>query len=113
MQHHPLRIDFGSWGQNHIAWSANREGEKWKFHITSHSFNDMHHPAEGKASLIYLKRHGDLKLRFQQPDSSWQEVTAQLGPKISTRETFTHAAFASNNGTQPHQIQRSSTHSYR
>lgn len=48
--------------------------------------------------MIYLKRHGELKLRFQQPDNSWHEVTALLGPMISTREAFTHAAFASNNG---------------
>lgn len=47
--------------------------------------------------MVYLKRHGELKLRFQQNDSSWQEVTAQLGPLISTKEPFTHAAFASNN----------------
>jgi mediator of RNA polymerase II transcription subunit 16 len=60
-------------------------------------FNDAFHPVDGKASLIYLKRHGELKLRFQQNDSSWQEVSAQLGPLLSTKEPFTHAAFASNN----------------
>jgi mediator of RNA polymerase II transcription subunit 16 len=62
-------------------------------------FKDAHHPVDGKASLIYLKRHGELKLRFQQNDNSWQEASAQLGPMISTKELFTHAAFASNNGT--------------
>jgi mediator of RNA polymerase II transcription subunit 16 len=60
-------------------------------------FNDPFHPVEGKASLVYLKRHGELKLRFQQNDSSWQEVSAQLGPMVSTKEPFTHAAFASDN----------------
>lgn len=59
-------------------------------------FNDAFHPVDGKTSLIYLKRHGELKLRFQQNDSSWQEVSAQLGPLLSTKEPFTHAAFASN-----------------
>lgn len=49
--------------------------------------------------MIYLKRHGELKLRFQQMDNSWHESSAQLGPMISTKEPFTHAAFASNNGT--------------
>jgi mediator of RNA polymerase II transcription subunit 16 len=53
---------------------------------------------EGKASLIYLKKHGELKLRFQQYDNTWQEASVQLGPMISTREPFTHTAFASNNG---------------
>jgi len=57
----------------------------------------MCHPLDGKPSLIYLKRHGELKLRFQQQDSSWHEVTAQLGPLVSTKEPFTHASFASNN----------------
>jgi mediator of RNA polymerase II transcription subunit 16 len=47
---------------------------------------------------VYLKRHGELRLRFQQIDNHWQEVSAQLGPMISTKESFTHAAFASNNG---------------
>jgi mediator of RNA polymerase II transcription subunit 16 len=60
-------------------------------------FNDASHPVDSKASLIYLKRHGELKLRFQQNDSSWQEVSAQLGPMMSTKEPYTHAAFASNN----------------
>ncbi|KAF2034910.1 hypothetical protein EK21DRAFT_97118 [Setomelanomma holmii] len=83
--------------KNHIAWSTTREGSKWKWHIKSHVFNDAFHPVDGKASLIYLKRQGELKLRFQQNDSSWQEVTAQLGPLISAKEPFIHAAFASNN----------------
>lgn len=56
----------------------------------------MHHPADQKAAMIYLKSQGDLRLRFQQPDSTWQEVTCPLGSAISTREAFTHAAFASN-----------------
>ncbi|KAF2735226.1 hypothetical protein EJ04DRAFT_576318 [Polyplosphaeria fusca] len=71
--------------------------DDWKFQIHSHIFKDAHHPAEGKASLLYLKRHGELRLRFQQADSSWHEVVAMLGPMVSTREPFTHAAFASNN----------------
>ncbi|KAJ4367457.1 Mediator of RNA polymerase II transcription subunit 16 [Neocucurbitaria cava] len=84
--------------KNHIAWSAARHGSTWKWNIESHKFRDAHHPVDGKASLIYLKRHGELKLRFQQNDSSWHESVAQLGPMISTKEPFTHAAFASNNG---------------
>lgn len=61
-------------------------------------FHDAHHPIPSKASLIYLKRHGELVLRFQQNDNAWQETSTQLGPMISTQESFTHAAFASNNG---------------
>ncbi|KAF2639884.1 hypothetical protein P280DRAFT_454076 [Massarina eburnea CBS 473.64] len=83
--------------KNQIAWSASKNGDKWAFNVTPHAFKDMHHPAEGKASLIYLKGQGDIKLRFQQPDSSWQEVTAPLSSTIATRDAFTHAAFASNN----------------
>ncbi|KAL6704016.1 Mediator of RNA polymerase II transcription subunit 16 [Coniothyrium glycines] len=83
--------------KNHIAWSATRDGSKWKWNIRSHMFQDAHHPVDGKASMIYLKRHGELKLRFQQNDSSWQESSTQLGPMVSTKELFTHAAFASNN----------------
>ncbi|KAF1840922.1 uncharacterized protein K460DRAFT_194674 [Cucurbitaria berberidis CBS 394.84] len=83
--------------KNHIAWSAAREGTKWKWNIKSHVFHDAHHPVDGKASLIYLKRHGELKLRFQQHDNNWHESVAQLGPLVSTEEPFTHAAFASNN----------------
>jgi mediator of RNA polymerase II transcription subunit 16 len=86
-----------TWMQNHIAWSTSREGNKWNWRVTSHVFSDAFHPVDGKASLIYLKRHGELKLRFQQNDSSWQEVSAQLSPIMSTKEPFTHAAFASNN----------------
>jgi mediator of RNA polymerase II transcription subunit 16 len=82
--------------QNHIAWSTTRDGNKWNWHVKSHVFNDVFHPVDGKASLIYLKRHGELKLRFQQNDSSWQEVSTQLGPIMTTKEPFTHAAFASN-----------------
>jgi len=85
--------------QNLIAWSASQEKGKWKWNIKQHMFNNAHHPVEGKACFIYLKRHGELKLRFQQIDNSWQEVSAQLGPMISTKESFTHAAFTSNNGT--------------
>jgi mediator of RNA polymerase II transcription subunit 16 len=84
--------------QNLIAWSAAREGGKWKWNIKQHMFNNAHHPVDGKASFIYLKRYGELRLRFQQVDNNWQEVSAQLGPMISTKESFTHAAFASNNG---------------
>ncbi|EFQ88243.1 hypothetical protein PTT_15971 [Pyrenophora teres f. teres 0-1] len=83
--------------KNLIAWSAAREGNKWKWNIRQHLFNNAHHPVDGKASLIYLKRHGELKLRFQQNDNYWQEASAQLGPMLSTKEPFTHAAFASNN----------------
>lgn len=83
--------------KNHIAWSAERERSKWRWNIKSHLFHDAHHPVDGKASLIYLKRHGELKLRFQQNDNNWHESSAQLGPMISTKEPFTHAAFASNN----------------
>ncbi|KAF3051430.1 mediator complex subunit [Didymella keratinophila] len=83
--------------KNHIAWSAERDGEKWKWNIRSHVFHDAHHPIPSKASLVYLKRHGELVLRFQQNDNAWQETSTQLGPIISTQESFTHAAFASNN----------------
>ncbi|KAH6615244.1 mediator complex, subunit Med16 [Boeremia exigua] len=83
--------------KNHIAWSAEREGEKWKWNVRSHVFHDAHHPIPSKASLIYLKRHGELMLRFQQNDNAWQESSTLLGPMISTQESFTHAAFASNN----------------
>ncbi|EUC46444.1 hypothetical protein COCMIDRAFT_4478 [Bipolaris oryzae ATCC 44560] len=83
--------------KNLIAWSAAREGNKWKWNIRQHLFNNAHHPVDGKASLIYLKRYGELKLRFQQNDNNWQEASTQLGPMISTKESFTHAAFASNN----------------
>jgi mediator of RNA polymerase II transcription subunit 16 len=48
--------------------------------------------------MVYLMRKGDLKLRFQQPDSSWSEVSTSLRAVLSTKENFTHAAFASNNG---------------
>jgi len=58
----------------------------------------MHHPVEGKASMIFLKRHGELRLRFQQPDSSWSEVVKEIAWATSTRDLFTHAAFGSNNG---------------
>jgi mediator of RNA polymerase II transcription subunit 16 len=88
--------------KNHIAWSAEKEGENWKWNIRSHVFHDAHHPIPSKASLIYLKRHGELTLRFQQNDNAWQESSTQLGPMISTQESFTHAAFASNNGTSHH-----------
>jgi hypothetical protein len=86
-----------SW-KNQIAWVALKEGENWKFNINSHHFRDMHHPIEGKASIIYLKRNGELRLRFQQPDSSWSEVVEYVGWPTSTRESFSHAAFGSNNG---------------
>ncbi|RAR11277.1 mediator of rna polymerase ii transcription subunit 16 [Stemphylium lycopersici] len=86
-----------TWSQNLIAWSAAREGNKWRWNIRQHLFNNAHHPVDGKASLIYLKRHGEVKLRFQQNDNNWQETSAQLEPMISTKESFTHAAFASNN----------------
>jgi mediator of RNA polymerase II transcription subunit 16 len=83
--------------QNHIAWSTTRDGNSWQWHIKSHVFHDPHHPVEGKASLMFLKRHGELRLRFQQNDNRWQEVSTQLGPMFSTKEPFTHAAFASDN----------------
>ncbi|KAF2686468.1 hypothetical protein K458DRAFT_198476 [Lentithecium fluviatile CBS 122367] len=83
--------------KNQIAWAAKKDGDMWRFHIESHKFRDMHHPAEGKASMIYLKRFGELKLRFQQADNSWSEVIVSLAPLTSTKEVFTHGAFASNN----------------
>jgi mediator of RNA polymerase II transcription subunit 16 len=48
--------------------------------------------------MIYLKRFGEVRLRFQQPDSSWSEVVEHVDEQISAREAFTHAAFGSNNG---------------
>lgn len=83
--------------KNNIVWSANRQGEQWDFQMASHRFNDAHHPMESKAAIIYLRRQGELRLRFQQPDSSWHEAATTLEPMISTRESFSHAAFASNN----------------
>ncbi|KAL5408029.1 hypothetical protein PMIN03_006810 [Paraphaeosphaeria minitans] len=83
--------------KNHIAWSAHKNGDRWNFNITSQMFRDMHHAVDQKACLVYLMRKGDLKLRFQQPDSSWSEVSVSLKSILSTKDTFTHAAFASNN----------------
>ncbi|KAK7193454.1 hypothetical protein DPSP01_000017 [Paraphaeosphaeria sporulosa] len=83
--------------KNHIAWSAHKSGDKWNFNITSQMFRDMHHAVDQKACLVYLMRKGDLKLRFQQPDSSWSEVSVSLRAILHTKDTFTHAAFASNN----------------
>ena len=37
-----------------------------------------------------------LRLRFQQPDNSWQETSTELEHVSSSREPFTHAAFAPN-----------------
>lgn len=61
-------------------------------------FKDAHHPVEQKAAMIYLKRFMELRLRFQQADGSWHEVGSELGPPLSTRDAFSHAAFASNGG---------------
>lgn len=83
--------------RNHIAWSANRDGNDWSFNISSLTFNDAHHPIDGKAALICVGRNGMLRLRFQQPDSSWQETSTELEHVSSSREPFTHAAFASKN----------------
>ncbi|KAH8731138.1 mediator complex, subunit Med16 [Phaeosphaeriaceae sp. PMI808] len=84
--------------RNSIVWSTTRAGKKRSWNIKQYTFKHASHPINSKAALIYLKRYGELKLRFQQSDSSsWQEVSAQLGPMISTKEPFTHAAFASNN----------------
>ncbi|KAF2866785.1 mediator complex, subunit Med16 [Massariosphaeria phaeospora] len=83
--------------KNQIAWSTNLADNKWKFRMASHTFQDAHHPVEGKASLMYLRRHGELRMRFQQTDNTWHEVSAKPGQLSSTRETLTHAAFASNN----------------
>ena len=91
--------------QNHITWSATGKDNDWNFHTSSHMFQDAHHPMDSKASMLYLKRQGELRLRFQQVDSSWQEASASLGPALSTRDVFTHAAFASNNGKLIYRLQ--------
>lgn len=84
--------------QTHIAWSASGRDDKWNFQIGLHINNDAHHPADSKASLIYVTKNGQVKLRYQQIDNSWHEASAQLVHMISVKETYTHAAFASNNG---------------
>jgi mediator of RNA polymerase II transcription subunit 16 len=84
--------------QNHILFSASNKSNVWTFDAEDHVFNDTHHPMESKAAVVYLRRNGELKLRFQQADNSWHEVATQLGLIVSTREAFTHAAFASNGG---------------
>ena len=61
-----------------------------------HTFNDAHHPIDSKAALICVGRNGMLRLRFQQPDNSWQETSTELEHVSSSREPFTHAAFAPN-----------------
>lgn len=63
--------------------------------------------------MVYLKRQGDLRLRFQQPDNSWSEASASLGTMLSTKEMFTHAAFASNNGMHSKFFIRSSSNRIR
>ncbi|KAF2018963.1 hypothetical protein BU24DRAFT_109366 [Aaosphaeria arxii CBS 175.79] len=83
--------------KNNIVWSAKAKGGNWHFQMANHRFKDAHHPIESKAALVYLRRNGELRLRFQQPDNSWHESGASLGPLVSIRESFTHAAFASNN----------------
>jgi len=65
----------------------------------------MYHPADGKAALMYLKSSGDLRLRYQQSDNSWHEISTSLGSMTSTKEAFTHASFASSGkGFTFHQI---------
>ncbi|OCL01533.1 hypothetical protein AOQ84DRAFT_443946 [Glonium stellatum] len=83
--------------KSQIAWSASHGGNGWGFNISSHAFNDAHHPLDSKAALICVGRNGILRLRFQQPDNSWQETSIELEHMSSSREPFTHAAFASNN----------------
>ncbi|KAF2496127.1 hypothetical protein BU16DRAFT_508940 [Lophium mytilinum] len=81
----------------HIPWSADRNGEDWSFQISSATFNHAHHPAESKAGFLTVGRNGSLKLRFQQPDSSWHEASTELEHIDSARQPFTHAAFAPDN----------------
>ncbi|KAF2743145.1 hypothetical protein M011DRAFT_411182 [Sporormia fimetaria CBS 119925] len=83
--------------KNHIVWSATGKGDNWSFVTASHIFKDALHPLESKASIIYLKRFGELRLRFQQADSTWHEISTQIGVLVSVQDAYTHAAFASNN----------------
>ncbi|KAF2198211.1 hypothetical protein GQ43DRAFT_443542 [Delitschia confertaspora ATCC 74209] len=82
--------------QNNIAWFASGKDTKWNFQMGRHTFEDTCHPIEGRASLIEVGRNGQVKLRFQQHDSNWHEVSTELEYMSSARETLTHAAFASN-----------------
>jgi mediator of RNA polymerase II transcription subunit 16 len=81
-----------------IVWSASETGKTWSLRTGAYIIPDLHHPIDNKASMIYLKRYGELRMRFQQVDNTWHEVVAQLGPMLSTCDAFSHAAFASNSG---------------
>jgi mediator of RNA polymerase II transcription subunit 16 len=83
-----------------IVWSATGTGNARSLRTGSYIIPDFHHPLDNKASMIYLKRFGELRMRFQQVDNTWQEVATQLGPLLSTADAFSHAAFASNSGMQ-------------
>jgi mediator of RNA polymerase II transcription subunit 16 len=87
-----------------IVWSASGTGEKWSLRTGQYVIPDLHHPMDNKAAMIYLKRYGELRMRFQQVNNSWQEVVAQLGTTLSTSDAFSHAAFASNGGRCLHKL---------
>lgn len=82
--------------KNTIAWSATASNDTWKFDTSSHTFNDARHPVDGLSALLYVRQCGEVRLRYQQGDSVWHEVSAETALLIHALDTFSHAAFASN-----------------
>ncbi|KAF2761852.1 hypothetical protein EJ05DRAFT_186970 [Pseudovirgaria hyperparasitica] len=78
--------------------SAARSGNSWQLHSKDHHWNAPHNCVENKAALVCLTKLGNLRLLFQHPDGSWDEVTTELGTEQTAKDIFSHAAFALHDG---------------
>jgi hypothetical protein len=58
-----------------------------------------HNPLETKSALVCLTRKGTVRLLWQARSNTWSDVSVELGDAASAVEySFTHAAFAPDNG---------------
>ncbi|KAK5168419.1 Mediator of RNA polymerase II transcription subunit 16 [Saxophila tyrrhenica] len=76
---------------------ATKIGDKWMTELRNPNTSDpkVHHPADGRSSLLYVTRNAKLRLMYQN-DGVWHAASAELEGGSSSSDQLTHAAMAEN-----------------
>ena len=93
-----------SWGscakhvQVHAFYQAAKVNNRWAYSPFRRRPTGPFHPAN-KAAVICVTRSGMIKLLYQNPDSRWTEVSAELKNTGYSDRLLTHAALVATQGT--------------
>ena len=84
--------------QVHAFYQAAKVNNRWAYSPFRRRPIGPFHPAN-KAAVICVTRSGMIKLLYQNPDSRWTEISAELKNTGYSDRLLTHAALVATQGT--------------